>query len=153
MTRIRRSRLIAGAALAAAAIGSVHAQAISLPTIKLSAGINLITAEVATTQGDQATGLMYREQLPGNAGMLFVFDDKRLECMWMRNTLIPLSVAFINDDGSIVNIEDMKAQTDDSHCAKVPVHYALEMGLGWFAKRGIVPPTGRISGLPPVKAQ
>jgi len=68
-----------------------------------------------------------------------IFDGKSVHCMWMRNTLIPLSVAFLDDEGRIVNIEDMKPQTEDSHCARAPVRYALEMTQGWFAQRGLKP--------------
>lgn len=74
-----------------------------------------------------------------NEGMLFIFDEPGIQCMWMKNTLIPLSVAYIADDGSIVNIEDMKPQTEDSHCTKKPVRFALEMNQGWFASKGLRP--------------
>lgn len=119
----------------------------TLPTVKLSAGIHLITAELADNDPSRMRGLMFRERLAPNQGMVFVFDGKGPQCMWMRNTLIPLSVAFIDDDGSIVNIEDMQPKTEDSHCARRPVRYALEMELGWFAKRGIKAGS-RIAGLP-----
>jgi uncharacterized protein len=119
----------------------------SLPTTRLSAGIHLITAEVAANDPARARGLMFRQQLAPNQGMLFVFDAKAVQCMWMRNTLIPLSVAFIEDDGSIVNIEDMQPRTESSHCSGRPVRFALEMEQGWFAKRG-VKPGSRLSGLP-----
>lgn len=69
--------------------------------------------------------------------MLFVFERRGLWGMWMKNTYIPLSVAFIDDDGRIVNIEDMQPHTEDAHNAAAPVRYALEVNLGWFAKRGI----------------
>jgi uncharacterized membrane protein (UPF0127 family) len=124
-----------------------HAQT-TLPTTKLSAGIHLITAEVAANDPARARGLMFRESLAPNHGMLFVFDAKTVQCMWMRNTLIPLSVAFIEDDGSIVNIEDMKPHDEITrHCSSKPVRFALEMDQGWFAKRGLKPGT-RLSGLP-----
>ena len=111
----------------------------SMRTVQLTAGIHLITAELAADDPMRTRGLMFRQALAPNHGMLFVFDDKGSQCMWMRNTLIPLSVAFIDDDGRIVNIEDMKPQTEDSHCARAPVRYALEMQQGWFAERGLRP--------------
>jgi uncharacterized membrane protein (UPF0127 family) len=130
-------------------LGTAHAQT-TLPTTKLTAGIHLITAEVASTDPQRARGLMFREQLAPNHGMLFVFDAKSVQCMWMRNTLIPLSVAFIEDDGSIVNIEDMQPRTETSHCAARPVRFALEMEQGWFAKRGIKS-GAPLGGLPAVR--
>jgi uncharacterized membrane protein (UPF0127 family) len=108
-----------------------------LPTIQLTAGIHLITAEVAANDPTRMRGLMFRELLAPNHGMLFIFDGKAPRCMWMRNTLIPLSVAFIDDDGAIANIEDMAPRTDASHCSQRPVRFALEMEKGWFSKRGI----------------
>jgi len=114
------------------------AQTPVLPTVQLTAGIHLITAEVAASDAALARGLMFRKSLPANHGMLFIFGSKAVHCMWMRNTLIPLSVAFIEDDGTIVNIRDMQPQDDRSrHCASKPVRYALEMAQGWFDKKGI----------------
>jgi uncharacterized membrane protein (UPF0127 family) len=118
-----------------------------LPVAQLNAGMYLIRAEVAADFTSRAQGLMYRKQLPSNAGMLFVFDQPGEQCMWMKNTLIPLSVAFMDDAGTIINIEDMAPQTLDSHCARRPARYALEMNGGWFAARGIKPGT-RIGGIP-----
>jgi hypothetical protein len=109
----------------------------AIRTVQLTAGIHLITAEVAADDSMRMRGLMFRDALAPNHGMLFVFEGKEVRCMWMRNTLIPLSVAFIEDDGRIVNIEDMAPKTDDSHCASAPVRYALEMQRGWFAQRGL----------------
>jgi uncharacterized membrane protein (UPF0127 family) len=108
-----------------------------LPTTQLSAGIHIIRAEVANTEATRRDGLMFRKELPGNDGMLFVFEQPDVQCFWMRNTILPLSIAFIADDGTIVNIEDMAPQTEDPHCAKKPVRYALEMAQGWFAQHGI----------------
>ena len=115
------------------------AQAQRLPTTQLTAGIHLITAEIAATDPARTRGLMFRQSLPTNHGMLFIFDYKAVHCMWMRNTLIPLSVAFVEDDGSIVNIEDMQPHDERSHCAKKPVRYALEMTQGWFSQKGVLP--------------
>ena len=124
-----------------------QASATEFPVTSLSAGIQLIRAEVASTESQREKGLMFRIQLGANQGMVFVFDFLSRPCMWMKNTLLPLSVAFIDDNGSVINIEDMRAQTLDSHCAARPARYALEMNLGWFAKHGIGP--GRkLGGLP-----
>jgi uncharacterized membrane protein (UPF0127 family) len=132
--------------------GKAFAQPLSgeLPSVELNAGMYLIRAEVAADFGTRARGLMYRKQMPSNAGMLFIFDEPGAQCMWMKNTLIPLSVAFLDDSGTIINIEDMAPQTEDSHCAARPARYALEMNGGWFAGRGIKPGT-RIGGIPGVK--
>jgi uncharacterized membrane protein (UPF0127 family) len=109
----------------------------TLPMVTLQAGIHLVKAEVADDGRKRAIGLMFRESLAPNHGMLFVFREKAGHCFWMRNTLIPLSIAFLDDDGTIVNIEDMAPRSEDSHCPKRPVRFALEMEQGWFAKRGL----------------
>lgn len=119
----------------------------ALPTLQLQLGMHLVKAEVAATDPTRVRGLMFRESLQGNQGMVFLFDTKTRQCMWMRNTLIPLSVAFIDDDGSIVNIEDMQPHTDNAHCSTRPVRYALEMNKGWFAQRGLGPGS-KVQGLP-----
>jgi hypothetical protein len=118
------------------------------PVAQLNAGMHLIRAEVVSDPGTRAQGLMHRKSLAQNAGMLFVFDEQAPQCMWMKNTLIPLSVAFIDDNGAIVNIADMEPHSETSHCATRPVRYALEMNRGWFAARGIKPGT-RLGGVPP----
>ncbi|MEG0820299.1 MAG: DUF192 domain-containing protein [Burkholderiaceae bacterium] len=121
-----------------------------LPIRQISAGMHLIKAEVAASDPTRQRGLMFREVLPPNGGMLFVFDEKMRQCMWMRNTLIPLSVAFVADDGTILNIEDMEPRTEDSHCSKAPVRFALEMSKGWFSAKGIK--TGaKLGGLPTLR--
>ena len=132
-------------------VGAASAQTTALPTTQLTAGIHLITAEVATNDATRTRGLMFRQALPPNHGMLFVFDSRAIHCMWMRNTLIPLSVAFIEDDGTIVNIHDMKPHDESTHCAAKPVRFALEMTQGWFASRGIGP--GSKLGRLPAPAQ
>ena len=109
----------------------------TLPMVTLQAGIHLVKAEVADDERKRAIGLMFRESLAPNHGMLFVFREKAGHCFWMRNTLIPLSIAFLDDDGTIVNIEDMAPRSEDSHCPKRPVRFALEMEQGWFGKRGL----------------
>jgi uncharacterized protein len=109
------------------------------PVVQLSAGMHLIRAEVAADMATRSRGLMFRKSLAPNAGMVFVFDEASQHCMWMKNTLIPLSVAFVDEAGIIINIEDMAPQSEDTHCAKRPARYALEMDRGWFASRGIKP--------------
>jgi len=132
------------------AVAPAFAQQPKLPVVQLNAGMHLIHAEVAADYGSRMTGLMHRATMPPNAGMLFIFDETQQQCMWMKNTLLPLSVAFIDEAGSIINVEDMAPQTEDSHCAKRPARYALEMNRGWFAARGIKPGT-RLGGIPGVK--
>ncbi len=128
-----------------------HAQAVrTFPTTQLSAGIHLIQAEVARTEADRNQGLMFREKMGINQGMVFVFDGNAQVCMWMKNTLLPLSVAFIDETGKIINIEDMQPQKLDSHCSKKTARYALEMNLGWFKQKNIKPGT-TIAGLPSIK--
>jgi uncharacterized protein len=127
-------RLAAASALVLAAASAAFAQ---MPTVQLSAGIYLVRAEVASTFETRATGLMFRRSLAANEGMLFVFPDVEVQCMWMKNTLVPLSVAFIDAGGTIVSISEMKPQTETSHCAAAPVKYALEMNRGWFAAKGL----------------
>ena len=110
-----------------------------LPVVQLQAGMHLIRAELADSMGTRMEGLMYRKSMPQGSGMVFVFDEAATHCMWMKNTLIPLSVAFIDESGAIVNIADMQPQTEQSHCAARPARFALEMNKGWFAERGIKP--------------
>ncbi len=133
----RWKRLLAACAwLPAAAFAQDQAQP-RLPTVQLQAGMHIIKAEVADDIQTRARGLMYRQRLGPNEGMLFVFQDKSAQCFWMKNTVLPLSIAFIDDDGTVANIADMKPQTEDSHCSARPVRLALEMEQGWFAKRGV----------------
>ena len=108
-----------------------------LQRITLSAGIHQIDAQVALTPDQLQTGLMYRTQMPQNEGMIFVFQNASKQCFWMKNTLLPLTAAFVADDGTIVNLEDMKPQSTASHCSLKPVRFVLEMNQGWFAKKGI----------------
>lgn len=117
-----------------------------LPMLELNAGIHLIRAEIANTFDSRARGLMFRKSVPPNGGMLFVFTEVAPHCMWMKNTYVPLSVAFMDEQGTIVSIHDMKPHDETSHCAVKPARFALEMNQGWFAQKGIKPGT-RISGL------
>ena len=113
------------------------AQQTTAPYLALNAGIHRIEAEIAADQPTRMQGLMQRKHLPVNHGMLFVFPVADRHCMWMRNTLIPLSVAFLDAEGKILNIENMQPQTEKNHCASAPARFALEMNSGWFASKGI----------------
>ena len=131
--------------------GALLSQQLPQPTLrttKLTAGIHVITAEVAATSQARTIGLMMRERLAPNHGMVFVFEDKSQHCFWMRNTLIPLSIAFVEDDGTIVSIADMAPKSEASTCPPRAVRYALEMEQGWFVKRGVAAGS-KITGLPP----
>jgi uncharacterized membrane protein (UPF0127 family) len=108
-----------------------------LDTVTLSAGMHNIRAEVARTPLQTQTGMMFRSEMAQHEGMLFVFDGLERRCFWMKNTLLPLSIAFIADDGRIVTLADMQPLSEQSHCSSEPVRFALEMNQGWFAKRGI----------------
>jgi uncharacterized protein len=130
------------AGLLALAFTAVQAQdsgepQMNLQRTKLSAGMHQIDAQVAQTPDQRQTGLMHRKSMPAHEGMLFIFEQPSPQCFWMKNTLLPLTAAFVADDGTIVNLEDMKPQTTDSHCSAKPVRYVLEMNQGWFAKRNI----------------
>ena len=118
-----------------------------LGRVTIGAGMHQIDAQVAATDEQRATGLMFRKQMPQHEGMLFIFERPSQQCFWMKNTLLALSAAFVADDGTVVNVEDMKPQTLDSHCSLKPVRYVLEMNQGWFAKKGIKP-GARLAGPP-----
>ena len=116
---------------------SQDAPQLNLERIKLTSGMHQIDAQIAGTPEQRQTGLMLRKEMPQHEGMIFVFDQPAKQCFWMKNTLIPLSAAFISDDGVIVNIEEMKPLALDAHCSAQPVRYVLEMNKGWFSKKGI----------------
>lgn len=120
-------------------LAATAALAQPLPVAELRAGMHLIRAEVASDFSTRARGLMHRKGLAPNAGMLFVFDGPSQQCMWMKNTDIPLSVAFLDEQGTIINIADMQPHDEQTHCSRRPALYALEMTRGWFAERGIKP--------------
>jgi uncharacterized membrane protein (UPF0127 family) len=139
---MRRLATITLAALALGGFASLafaqaQTQPQKLPATRLTAGFHIVQAEVAQTPEQRSIGLMHRPTMPVNDGMLFVFERPGEQCFWMKNTLLPLSIAFLADDGSIVNIADMKPQSLDSHCSAKPVRFALEMNQGWFEKRGL----------------
>lgn len=108
-----------------------------LDRIQLTAGMHRIDAQVAATPEQRQTGLMFRKDMPQHEGMIFIFEQASKQCFWMKNTLIPLSAAFIADDGTIVNIEEMKPLVLDGHCSTQPVRYVLEMNKAWFSKKGL----------------
>jgi uncharacterized membrane protein (UPF0127 family) len=112
---------------------------LNLPRVKLAAGMHQINAQVAQSPDQRTIGLMHRREMPQHEGMLFVFEQPSVQCFWMKNTLLPLTAAFVADDGTVVNLADMQPQTTDSHCSARPVRYVLEMNRGWFAKKGFKP--------------
>lgn len=141
-TRRRTARIVGWSLLCGllaghAGPGEAQDAAQTLPTLTLNAGIHNITAELAQTDEQRATGLMFRETMQPNHGMLFAFDRAGQQCFWMKNTLLPLDIAFVADDGTIVNVDRMKPRSLDAHCSARPVRFVLEMNEGWFAKRGI----------------
>src|SRR5213075_2028833 len=120
-----------------------------LQRVKINAGMHIIDAQVAQTHEQRMTGLMWRKDMPQHEGMLLVFEQPTVQCFWMMNTFVPLTAAFVADDGTVVNLVDMKPQSTDSHCSTKPVRFVLEMNQGWFAKKGIKA-GARLSG-PPFK--
>ena len=119
----------------------------NLPRVTLQAGMYQIDTQLAQTPDQRSVGLMWRREMPLHEGMLFVFEQPATQCFWMMNTLIPLTAAFVTDDGTILNLADMQPQTTQSHCSDKPVRFVLEMNQGWFAKRGLKPGM-RITGAP-----
>lgn len=109
----------------------------STARVELRTGMFRISAEVASDYSSRATGLMNRSVMPSHEGMIFVYPDAAIHCMWMKNTLIPLSVAFLDDEGRVINVEEMAPHTEDNHCAEAPARYALEMNSGWFRSKNI----------------
>ena len=118
----------------------------NLRRIKLQAGMHLIDTQLALTPEQRQVGLMYRKDMPQHEGMLFVFESKSVQCFWMKNTLIPLTAAFLDDDGTIVNLADMAPQSTQSHCSTKPVRLVLEVNQGFFTKLKMGPGS-RIGGL------
>lgn len=137
--RERRAAIGIGAAVAAGVMGlsGTPAGADPLLTYPLKIKGHTLRVEVAASEAEKRTGLMFRRNLGENSGMLFVYEEEGRWAMWMKNTYLPLSVAFLDREGRIINIEDMQPLTEDSHQAAGPAKYALEVNQGWFAKRGI----------------
>jgi uncharacterized membrane protein (UPF0127 family) len=144
---MKKSLALAFAAAVLAVSAFAQDAQMNLPRVKLNAGMHIIDAQVAATMDQRMTGLMHRKEMPQQEGMLFVFETPSQQCFWMKNTLLPLSIAFVADDGTIVNIDEMQPQTLDSHCSLQPVRYVLEMNKGWFGKRGIKAGT-KLTGAP-----
>ena len=141
-------RLFFAMALAMSAPAWAQGQAqLNLPRTLMSVGVHQIDAQVARTPQEHAIGLMFRKEMPPNEGMLFVFKEPSKQCFWMKNTLLGLTAAFVADDGTVVNLEDMQANTTDSHCSSQPVRYVLEVNQGWFTKKGIKA-GAKLSGAP-----
>lgn len=135
--RLAATLSLVTANLCMATLAQAQSQPQNLPTVALNAGMHNIKAQLAGNSEQRQIGLMFRGEMPAHEGMLFVFDTPTTQCFWMRNTWLPLTIAFLRDDGSIVNLDDMKPRTDDSHCSAEPVRFVLEMNAGWFAKRGL----------------
>ena len=129
--------LLAPILICAAMASLAQIPQMQLQRTTLAAGMFQITAQVAQTPEQREIGLMFRTEMPQPEGMLFIFNTPSQQCFWMKNTLLPLTAAFIADDGTIVNLVDMQPQTSDSHCSIKPVRFVLEMNQGWFAKKGI----------------
>ncbi len=147
MTRMMKNPAHSLASLACIVLlglGSAQAQnheapQLDLPRAKLSAGMHQITVQIAQTTAQRTIGLMFRKEMPAVEGMLFIFEQASMQCFWMKNTFLPLTAAFVADDGEIVNLADMKPHSESPHCSTKPVRYVLEMNQGWFAKKGIKP--------------
>jgi uncharacterized protein len=140
MNTFIRYRLVALSIAALSVTGLAGAQEepqMKLQRTVLQAGMHRIDAQLALTPEQRQIGLMWRQTMPAHEGMLFVFEEPSKQCFWMKNTLLPLTAAFVADNGTIVNLEDMKPQTTEPHCSAKPVRYVLEMNKGWFAKKGI----------------
>lgn len=112
-------------------------QAAGLPIVRLSAGSGVLDVEVASNKAQRSIGLMNRTSMPASRGMLFVYPAPAYFCMWMKNTKIPLSVAFIDAQGRVINIAEMAAETETNHCTQRNATYALEANRGWFDKHGV----------------
>ena len=115
----------------------VPAPQLHLQRVELSAGMHRIDAQVAQAPHERQIGLMNRRAMPQHEGMLFVFEQPSRQCFWMKNTPLPLTAAFVADDGTIVNLADMQPLVEDSHCSSKPVRYVLEMNQAWFDKKGL----------------
>jgi uncharacterized membrane protein (UPF0127 family) len=135
--QILRGALLACALLASSRVQAQEAPQMNLQRVVLSAGMHQIDAQVALNPEQRQVGLMFRKNMPQHEGMIFVFEQPTKQCFWMKNTLLPLTAAFVADDGTIVNLADMKPETLNAHCSDKPVRYVLEMNQGWFSKKGI----------------
>ena len=133
-----RSSLMALALMASVNLALAQEEPqLNLKRTSLGIGMHRIDAQLALSSEQRQIGLMWRKAMPAHEGMLFVFEQPSQQCFWMKNTLIPLTAAFVADDGTIVNLVDMQPQTLNPHCSAKPVRYVLEMNQGWFAKKNI----------------
>lgn len=145
-------RLSLAALLAVALAASALATTTQLPSRTITVGKEKLLVEVVDTPDQRATGLMNRFSLQPDHGMLFVFDKPQPLAFWMKNTYIPLSIAFVDEGGVIINIEDMRPQDESTHWSKANALYAIEVKQGWFAAKGITPGV-RVTGLPPASRE
>ncbi|MBK8523129.1 MAG: DUF192 domain-containing protein [Betaproteobacteria bacterium] len=129
---------------------AVSSQTAPMPRVELTAGFHRIEAEVAANQADRSQGLMHRRSLAKNQGMIFAFPQAAMHCFWMKNTPLPLSIAFLDEQGKIINIDEMLPETEDNHCPVRPARFALEMNAGWFKAKGLQPGAiiGGVGSLP-----
>lgn len=132
-----RAMVWVAASLTATMVCAQDGPQLGLRRVELTAGMHRIEAQIAQSPQERQTGLMFRKDMPAHEGMLFVFEQPSTQCFWMKNTLLPLTAAFVADDGTIANLADMKPQTLDSHCSSKPVRFVLEMNKGWFEQRGL----------------
>ncbi len=146
LRRLTLAALVGAGHLAWAGPGASLPQ-LDLPRMPLSVGMHQIDAQVAHTPQQRQIGLMYRSSMPQHEGMLFIFEHAGVQCFWMKHTPLPLTAAFLADDGRIVNLADMQPHSEQSHCSVQPVRYVLEMNQSWFSKRGIRPGQ-HVSGAP-----
>lgn len=135
------------AALALALAASAAGADARLKTTTVRVGPHALKVEVVASDADRARGLMNRKSLGRNDGMLFIFDEPAYHSMWMKSTLIPLSVAFIDAQGTILNILDMEPETLDPHMSAGPSIYAIEVNKGWFAEKK-VKAGDKVTGIP-----
>ena len=149
LDRRNAARVLAGIAIFVAAL-TAFADA-AFKTARIKVGPHPLHVEVAASDPQRMQGLMHRTALGKEEGMLFIFDELAYHSMWMKNTLIPLSVAFVDAEGRILNILDMEPQTLDSHMAAGPARYAIETNKGWFAAKKIKA-GDKVTGLPGVSA-
>jgi uncharacterized protein len=146
----RQSLVACALALCAPLSWALEEPQMNLKRTTLGIGMHRIDTQLALQPMERQIGLMWRKSMPAHEGMLFVFEQPSQQCFWMKNTLIPLTAAFVEDDGTIVNLVDMQPQTTNPHCSAKPVRYVLEMNAGWFAKKNIKA-GAKISGLPQLR--
>jgi uncharacterized membrane protein (UPF0127 family) len=147
LDRAAAARFLAALAFLAASLA--HAD-VAFKATRVKVGGHTLNAQIAATEPQRMQGLMFREKLGHDDAMVFIFDEPGYQSMWMKNTLIPLSVAFIDGEGRILNILDMEPQTLDTHTSAGPALYAIETNRGWFEEKKIKPGE-KVTGLPKAK--